>query len=37
VRLAPAAWDDEDVQRLTGAQQAELWALGDGVAEVERV
>ncbi|MGY1697887.1 MULTISPECIES: GNAT family N-acetyltransferase [unclassified Geodermatophilus] len=33
MRLAPAAWDDADVRRLTGAQQAELRARYDGGAE----
>jgi GNAT superfamily N-acetyltransferase len=33
VRLAAAAWDDADVQRLTAAQQAELRARYDGEGE----
>ena len=33
VRLAPARWDDPDVQRLADAQQAELRARYDGGAE----
>jgi GNAT superfamily N-acetyltransferase len=33
VRLAPAGWDDPDVQRLADAQQAELRARYDGGAE----
>ena len=33
VEIGPAAWDDEDVQRLTAAQQAELRARYDGGAE----
>ena len=33
VRLAPAAWDDPDVQRLTAAQQAELRARYEGGQE----
>ncbi|SNS78231.1 Acetyltransferase (GNAT) family protein [Geodermatophilus saharensis] len=33
MRLIPAAWDDADVRRLTGAQQAELRARYDGGAE----
>lgn len=33
VRLAPASWDDPDVQRLADAQQAELRARYDGGSE----
>jgi GNAT superfamily N-acetyltransferase len=33
VRLAPAAWDDADVRRLTAAQQAELRARYEGGQE----
>jgi GNAT superfamily N-acetyltransferase len=33
VQLTPAAWDDEDVQRLAAAQQAELRARYDGGQE----
>jgi GNAT superfamily N-acetyltransferase len=33
VRLAPAGWDDPDVQRLANAQQAELRARYDGDVE----
>ncbi|WP_448610841.1 GNAT family N-acetyltransferase [Geodermatophilus sp. URMC 60] len=33
VQLAPAAWDDPDVQRLTAAQQAELRARYEGGLE----
>ena len=33
VRLAPAEWDDPDVQRLAGEQQAELRARYDGGLE----
>ncbi len=33
VRLAPAAWDDGDVRRLTAAQQAELRARYEGGQE----
>ena len=33
VRLAPARWDDPDVQRLAEAQQAELRARYDGGTE----
>ena len=33
VRLAPAEWDDPDVQRLAGDQQAELRARYDGGTE----
>lgn len=33
VRLAPAEWDDADVQRLADAQQAELRARYDGGTE----
>ena len=33
VRLAPAEWDDPDVQRLAEAQQAELRARYDGGSE----
>ena len=33
VRLAPAAWDDPDVRRLTAAQQAELRARYEGGQE----
>ncbi|HEX2073060.1 MAG TPA: GNAT family N-acetyltransferase [Geodermatophilus sp.] len=33
VRIAPAAWDDADVQRLTAAQQAELRARYGGAGE----
>ena len=33
VRLAPAAWEDPDVQRLAEAQQAELRARYDGGSE----
>ena len=31
--VAPAAWDDPDVQRLTAAQQVELRSRYDGVGE----
>jgi hypothetical protein len=30
VRVSPTSWDDADVQRLAGAQQAELRARYDG-------
>lgn len=33
LRLAPAAWDDADVRRLTAAQQAELRARYEGGQE----
>ncbi len=33
VQLASAAWDDADMRRLTVAQQAQLRARYDGVAE----
>jgi GNAT superfamily N-acetyltransferase len=33
VRVAPAAWDDPEVQRLAVAQQAELRARYDGASE----
>jgi GNAT superfamily N-acetyltransferase len=33
VRIEPTAWDDEDVQRLTAAQQTELRARYDGAGE----
>jgi GNAT superfamily N-acetyltransferase len=36
VNVAPAAWDDADVQRLTAAQQAELRARYGGAGEPGR-
>ncbi|SFL63368.1 GNAT family N-acetyltransferase [Geodermatophilus ruber] len=33
MRVQPAAWDDEDVRRLTAAQQAELRERYDGAGE----
>jgi GNAT superfamily N-acetyltransferase len=33
VRLVPAGWEDPDVQRLAGAQQAELRARYEGATE----